>query len=66
MQVYNAKFKANTLIRFILEGIGVGGGHGHMAGGFLPIANIPVGKKIDLLIRHRAILYIETVESSLD
>lgn len=59
----NPQYKANALIRFILKGIGAGGGHDHMAGGFLPIANIPADKKIDLLIRHRSILFMETSNS---
>lgn len=59
----NPLFKANALIRFILEGIGVGGGHDHMAGGFLPIANIPADKNVDLLIRHRSILFMETADA---
>ena len=50
--------KANALIRFILEGIGVGGGHDHMAGGFIPAEKFST-KKIGLLIRDRAIKFID-------
>jgi nanoRNase/pAp phosphatase (c-di-AMP/oligoRNAs hydrolase) len=51
--------KANALVRFVLEGRGFGGGHDHMAGGFLPTENIPADRKLDTFIRHRAILFVE-------
>jgi nanoRNase/pAp phosphatase (c-di-AMP/oligoRNAs hydrolase) len=51
--------KANGLVRSILEGVGFGGGHDHMAGGFLPAENLPAGRKLDTFIKHRAILFVE-------
>jgi nanoRNase/pAp phosphatase (c-di-AMP/oligoRNAs hydrolase) len=51
--------KANGLVRFVVEGTGFGGGHDHMAGGFIPAEKIPAGRIIDTFLRHRAILYME-------
>ena len=51
--------KANDLVRSVLEGIGFGGGHDHMAGGFVPAESIPAGKNLDTFIKHRAILFVE-------
>lgn len=51
--------KANELVRFITADIGVGGGHSHMAGGFIPESNIPHDKNIDLYIRYKAIRFLE-------
>ncbi|PKL10138.1 MAG: DHH family phosphoesterase [Spirochaetae bacterium HGW-Spirochaetae-7] len=56
--------KANDLVRFVLEGSGFGGGHDHMAGGFLPVANIPAGRVIDTYLRHRAILFVDTARKA--
>ncbi|HOT58780.1 MAG TPA: DHH family phosphoesterase [Spirochaetia bacterium] len=53
--------KANELIRFITANIGVGGGHAHMAGGFIPDNRIPPDKNIDLYIRYKAIRYLEGI-----
>lgn len=55
----SSEIKANNLIRFILEGIGFGGGHDTMAGGFLPKENIQSGRSVDTYIKHRAISYYE-------
>ncbi|MCX7023856.1 MAG: DHH family phosphoesterase [Spirochaetes bacterium] len=51
--------KANGLVRFILEGTGFGGGHDHMAGGFMPAEKFPADRSIDTYLRHRAILFVE-------
>jgi nanoRNase/pAp phosphatase (c-di-AMP/oligoRNAs hydrolase) len=56
----NARVKANGLVRFVLEGVGFGGGHDHMAGGFMPAEKIPVGRSIDTFVKHRAILFCAT------
>lgn len=48
-------------VRAIVAGIGVGGGHAHMAGGFIPAARLPENRNPDLLIRHRAISWIESI-----
>lgn len=53
--------KANSLVRFILEGVGFGGGHDHMAGGFMPTENIPTDKELGVFIRDRAIKFIGEV-----
>ncbi len=51
--------KANALVRFVLEGKGFGGGHNHMAGGFLPADKIPADRMVDTFLRHRAIMFVE-------
>jgi nanoRNase/pAp phosphatase (c-di-AMP/oligoRNAs hydrolase) len=51
--------KANALARFLLEGRGFGGGHDHMAGGFLPADKVPADRGLDTFLRHRAILFVE-------
>lgn len=57
--------KANALVRFILEGIGFGGGHDHMAGGFLPIENIPAEKELGLYIKDRALKFIGVLNNNM-
>ncbi len=56
----NKHIKANLLIRHVLEGVGFGGGHESMAGGFLPKGNLPANKGIDTFVRHRAVDYMES------
>ena len=51
--------KANELIRHLAEGVGVGGGHDHMAGGFISIENLNEGRLFDTFIKHRAIEFYE-------
>ena len=51
--------KANDLVRYLVEGIGVGGGHDHMAGGFIPRENLIGGRSIDTFLKHRAINFYE-------
>lgn len=51
---------SNGLVRAIVEGIGVGGGHAHMAGGVIPKERLPADRNIDLLIRHRSIAFLES------
>ncbi len=55
------RVKANELIRYILEGVGFGGGHDGMAGGFLPRENLDQDKSPHTFIRHRAISYLENL-----
>jgi nanoRNase/pAp phosphatase (c-di-AMP/oligoRNAs hydrolase) len=55
----NRAVKANALARSLVEGLGFGGGHDHMAGGFLPADKIPADRSIDTFLRHRAILFVE-------
>ncbi|MBN2655960.1 MAG: DHH family phosphoesterase [Spirochaetales bacterium] len=55
----NNNIKANGLIRNILEGIGFGGGHDSMAGGFLPNGNLDKDKSLHTFVRHRAISFVE-------
>jgi len=52
---------ASDAARAIVSGIGVGGGHAHMAGGFMPAAKLPQDRSADLLIRHRAISWLESL-----
>lgn len=55
----NPRIKANELARCLVDGIGFGGGHHHMAGGLIPRENLPAGKSPDLLIRYRGIHFLE-------
>ena len=57
----NNAIKANGLVRHILEGVGFGGGHDSMAGGFLPKKNFDQNKSLHTYVRHRAISYVEGV-----
>jgi nanoRNase/pAp phosphatase (c-di-AMP/oligoRNAs hydrolase) len=56
--------KANALVRAIVEGLGAGGGHDHMAGGFIPSGRLPDDRKVDTLLRHRAIAFVEAALAS--
>lgn len=49
---------ANEMVRALLKGIGFGGGHHSMAGGFLPTEHLPRDRSLDTFVRHRAILYV--------
>jgi len=53
------KILANDLVRFLVEGCGVGGGHDNMAGGFIPHENLSASRSLDTFIKHRAIAYYE-------
>jgi len=53
------EIKANSLVRFILEGRGFGGGHDSMAGGFLPTKGLENNKSLHTFVRHRAITFVE-------
>ena len=55
----NKEIKANSLVRYILEGRGFGGGHDSMAGGFLPIKGLENNKSLHTFVRHRAITFVE-------
>ncbi len=58
--------KANDLVRAIVEGCGFGGGHNHMAGGFIPKENLNAHRSVDTFIKHRAIRHFETLPDSAD
>jgi nanoRNase/pAp phosphatase (c-di-AMP/oligoRNAs hydrolase) len=51
--------KANELVRHLTRGIGVGGGHDHMAGGFISLENLVKDRSIDTFLKHRAIEFYE-------
>lgn len=53
------RVRANDLVRNVVRGIGFGGGHDHMAGGFIPAENLSSSRSIDTLIKHRAIRFLE-------
>jgi len=55
----NNKIKANDLVRHIVEGFGVGGGHDNMAGGFILKENLSEARVLDTFIKHRAIAFFE-------
>lgn len=52
-----AAIKANALVRALLAGVGIGGGHDHMAGGFMP-ADTLAPEAVRLLLRERAIHFV--------
>ena len=54
-----AKIKANDLVRYLVDGLGVGGGHDSMAGGFIPKENLSASRVLDTFIKHRAIAYYD-------
>jgi nanoRNase/pAp phosphatase (c-di-AMP/oligoRNAs hydrolase) len=54
-----SKIKANAMVRCIVEGCGVGGGHDNMAGGFIPNENLSASRLLDTFVKHRAIAYYE-------
>jgi nanoRNase/pAp phosphatase (c-di-AMP/oligoRNAs hydrolase) len=53
------RVRANDLVRFLVAGTGFGGGHHHMAGGFIPADSLPPSRGVDTFIRHRAIRFCE-------
>lgn len=53
------RVKANDLVRHVLDGVGFGGGHDAMAGGFLPMENFFENREMDTFIKHRAIGFLE-------
>ena len=53
---------ANKFVRTLVDGLGFGGGHAHMAGGFIPAERIPPDKSMDTLIKHRAIQLLESLQ----
>lgn len=50
---------AGQLVKHIVEGHGIGGGHDNMAGGFVVADRFPGGRGIDTFTRHRTIGYVE-------
>jgi len=53
------KIKANDLVKYLVEGYGVGGGHDNMAGGFISKEKLSASRELDTFIKHRAIAYYE-------
>lgn len=52
---------ANTFVRTLVNGLGFGGGHDHMAGGFIPRENLPADRNLDTVIRYRSIRCLESL-----
>jgi nanoRNase/pAp phosphatase (c-di-AMP/oligoRNAs hydrolase) len=50
---------AGALVRYIVDGYGIGGGHDSMAGGFVKRDRLPPGKGVDTLTRVRAVAFVE-------
>jgi nanoRNase/pAp phosphatase (c-di-AMP/oligoRNAs hydrolase) len=50
---------AGELVRHIVDGHGIGGGHVTMAGGFVKRANLPAGKGIHTFTRVRAVAFVD-------
>jgi hypothetical protein len=47
------------MVRQLVEGCGVGGGHDNMAGGFIPTENLASSRVLDTFLKHRAITVYE-------
>ncbi len=60
----NPKVSAAELVRAIVEGYGIGGGHDSMAGGFLDTTRFPNSRRVDTFARHRAIAYVDAAKSA--
>jgi nanoRNase/pAp phosphatase (c-di-AMP/oligoRNAs hydrolase) len=52
---------AVDLVQHLVNGVGKGGGHNHMAGGFIPEENFKPLRSIDTFLKHRAIAYYESL-----
>lgn len=50
---------AADLVRAIVDGHGVGGGHDGMAGGFIKRERLPAGRSIDTFTRVRAVQFVD-------
>ncbi|HUV06571.1 MAG TPA: DHH family phosphoesterase [Spirochaetia bacterium] len=55
------RVRANELVRYILDGVGFGGGHESMAGGFLPFGKLDPEKGLDTFVRFRAIAFVDGI-----
>jgi nanoRNase/pAp phosphatase (c-di-AMP/oligoRNAs hydrolase) len=56
----NPRFPASTFIKAVVDGLGFGGGHAHMAGGFMPDEQLPKDRSADTLIKFRTIRLLES------
>ena len=56
--------KASDLVRHLVEGCGVGGGHDNMAGGFIPAENLSPNRVLDTFIKKRAITFYENYSAA--
>jgi nanoRNase/pAp phosphatase (c-di-AMP/oligoRNAs hydrolase) len=54
---------ASELVRFLVEGVGKGGGHTHMSGGFIPAENLSDSRSVDTFLKHRAIAFYEKMRA---
>lgn len=50
---------AAHFVRALVRGLGFGGGHAHMAGGFIPAEALPADRSIDTTIKYRAVKLLE-------
>jgi nanoRNase/pAp phosphatase (c-di-AMP/oligoRNAs hydrolase) len=55
----NKTIRANGLVRYLVTGVGVGGGHEHMAGGFIPVEKLDQTRTVDTFLKHRTISFFE-------
>jgi nanoRNase/pAp phosphatase (c-di-AMP/oligoRNAs hydrolase) len=53
------RVNAGALVRSIVDGYGIGGGHDSMAGGFIKVDAFPPDRSIDTFTRVRAIGFVE-------
>jgi nanoRNase/pAp phosphatase (c-di-AMP/oligoRNAs hydrolase) len=56
------KIKAHEMVRYLVEGCGVGGGHDNMAGGYISREKLSGLRVLDTFIKHRAIAFYESVQ----
>jgi len=56
---------ADQLVKFIIDDMGLGGGHKEMAGGFIPIEHIDFVdyRELDTYVRYRSIAFLEKVRA---
>jgi single-stranded DNA-specific DHH superfamily exonuclease len=51
---------ANELVRALVDGMGLGGGHKHMAGGYIPAEKLEPGREgIAALLKQRAMAFFD-------
>ncbi len=53
------RVNAGDLVRHIVDGYGIGGGHDSMAGGFIRRDSFPAGRSMDTFTKVRAVAFVE-------
>lgn len=55
------RINAGDLVRYVVDGYGIGGGHDSMAGGFIPRGSFPGGRGVDTFTKVRAVAFVEAI-----